>query len=197
MPPQPLRSASLGRKLTAPRGLFVRSLPFLLGIAMLAGACGSGSATTSATVSSTVAPTTTVFRQPGDPSLEICATGTVDKIDGQLTVGHVVGTPVRSATTTSTTCTYRLDRGSLRMQVDEATSPESARHRFKQDLSSAGAVTNVPNLGDAAFSDGSGMTVTLKGPTVLTIDVSKVPAKNDRTQIAQSLSFQILTTFNG
>lgn len=83
------------------------------------------------------------------------------------------------------------------MQVEEATSSDLARDRFSQHLRAAGPVNHVPNLGDAAFSDRTGTTVTLDGPIVLTVDVSKVPSGNDRTQIAQSLSFQILTTFNG
>ena len=186
-----------GRRIVRSRaGLLMRSVPLLLGVAALAGACGSGGSTTSA-ASSTVAPTTTVFRQPGDPSLEICAPAAVDKIDGQLTSGKVVGTPVRTATSTSTTCTYRLDQGSLRMRVEVSATVGEARERFTQHVRKAGPVARVPNLGDAAFSDRTGSTVTQKGSVVLTIDVTEVPVANDRTQVAQSLSFQILTTFNG
>jgi hypothetical protein len=106
-------------------------VPILVGFVVLAGACGSGPSTMVAP-RATAAPTTTVFRQPGDPTYEICSEGAITKIDGQLTAGRVVGT-----------------------------------------------------------------TVTLKGPIVLTVDVSKVPSGNDRVQVAQSLSFQVLTTFNG
>jgi hypothetical protein len=171
-------------------------VPILVGFVVLAGACGSGPSTMVAP-RATAAPTNTVFRQPGDPTYEICSEGAITKIDGQLTAGRVVGTPARAATTTSTTCTYRLSTGSLRMQVEEASSRDAARVTFTRHLRAAGPVSDVANLGDAAFSDRVGTTVTLKGPIVLTVDVSKVPSGNDRVQVAQSLSFQVLTTFNG
>lgn len=182
----------IGRRTSRPGPL----LPILVGLVVLAGACGSGPSTEVAP-RATVAPTTTVFRQPGDPTYEICSEDAIAKIDGQLTAGRVLGTPARAATPTTTACTYRLTTGSLRMQVEEAPSGDAARAMFTRHLEAAGPVSDVANLGDAAFSDRVGTTVTLKGPIVLTVDVSKVPPVNDRVQVAQSLSFQVLTTFDG
>lgn len=160
-------------------------------------ACGGGSAQAGTPVATSVGPTTTIFRQPGDPRTEVCADHTIAKIDGQLAVGHVVGKPKRVATATATTCTYSLDEGSLRLTAYDAASLDDALAEYKKDLGDAGQITDVPNLGSAAFSDAAGSTVTIVDHVVLTVDVSQLPRANDRAQIAQSLSFEILTTFNG
>ena len=178
------------------RALAHFAVMIVTGAALVCAACGGGSAQ-AGTPETTVGPTTTVFRQPGDPRTEICADHTVARIDGQLTRGHVVGKPKRVATDTATTCTYTLDEGSLRMSVYEAPSLDDALAEYKKDLEGAGAITDVPNLGTAAFSDPAGTTVTIRDNVVLTVDVSHVPKANHRSQIAQSLSFEILTTFNG
>lgn len=181
----------------SPRGALAHFVSVLVaGAVLVCAACGGGSAQAGAPAT-TSRPMTTIFRQPGDPQVEICADHTIARIDGQLTQGRVVGKPRRVTTATATTCTYTLDEGSLRMTVYDAARLDDARAEYKKDLGDAGAITDVPNLGDAAFSDRAGTTVTIKDHVVLTVDVSQVPKANDRLQIAQSLSFEILTTFNG
>ncbi len=173
------------------------AVALIAGAVLVCSACGGGSARAGTTVATTVGPTTTFFRQPGDPRTEVCADHTIAKIDGQLTDGHVVGKPKHAATASATTCTYALDEGSLRLTVFEGASLDDALAEYKKDIGDAGAITDVPNLGTAAFSDAAGTTVTIRDDVVLTVDVSYIPPANDRHQIAQSLSFEILTTFNG
>lgn len=119
------------------------------------------------------------------------------KIDGQLTHGRVVARPQSTVTATATTCTYRLDEGSLQLRVENTTTNAAASKRYSSLRSVAGTVTRVPHLGTSAFTTGDGTTVTIVGDQVLIVDLSKVPATNDRAQIGQSLSYEILTRFNG
>ena len=57
----------------------------------------------------------------------------------------------------------------------------------------AASPVKVPLLGTEAFTSNDGTTVTIKDDKVLTVDPTALPSGNDRTQIAQSLSFEILT----
>ncbi len=114
-------------------------------------------------------------------------------VAGQLSTGSLVGEPVLSKSGNVTTCTYKVTGGSLVMSVAERTTDATARAAFDTTRSSFPGAERVPNLGEAAFSDASGTTVTIKDNKVLTVDPTDLPAGNDKTQIAQSLSFAVLT----
>jgi hypothetical protein len=133
----------------------------------------------------------------GDPANEVCSTDTRTNVANQLTVGHISGVPAMTKAGTNTTCTYQLSNGSMRMIVDELASNAAAEARFDALRRQPGKHTAVPNLGTAAFTGPDGTTVTIKDNKVLTVDTASLPPGNDKTQISQSLSFEILSCWTG
>ena len=82
------------------------------------------------------------------------------------------------------------------MTVDQFKGDIAARDRFVERRDQ-GITSRVPNLGSAAFAGSEGVTVTLKDDKVLTVDTRGLPRGNDRPQISQSLSFEILSCWTG
>lgn len=196
-PSQPHQiDSSVGRRRAARLATVVTGVASVSLVLVLAG-CGGSTAVAGAPLTSTPPTTLAKFRQPGDPNSVICGAAMTKKIDGQLTDGRVVDKPIRTVTATSTTCTYRLDKGSLRLRVENAKNNDDASNRYSSLRGAAGTVTGVPHLGTSAFTTGAGTTVTIVGDQVLIVDLTKISSSNDRAQIGQSLSFQILTRFNG
>ena len=118
-------------------------------------------------------------------------------VANQLSTGRLIGSPVRTKSGTVSKCTYRITGGSLTMTVDERTTDAAARNVYDMAQRGAGATKAVPNLGSAAFTGTDGTTVTVQDNKVLTVDPAMLPGSNDKTQIAQSLSFEILTCWTG
>ena len=157
-------------------------------------ATGCGSATATAERPGAGTPSTTKgSTESSDPANAICEDMTRTNVANQLGTGHVIGKPVRTKVGDVTTCTYKVTGGSLVMSVDKRTTDAAANTSFERVRSAANGATEVPNLGGGAFTDSDGTTVTIKDNKVLTVDPTLLPAGNDRTQIAQSLSFEILT----
>lgn len=154
--------------------------------------CGSANAS-SAKSRSGVTIAATGSEDASSPADEICERMTRDNVANQLTVGRLDGAPVRTKTGSITRCTYRISGGSLVMTVDERGGVASALQSFATSKLAATAPVKVPLLGTEAYTAKDGTTVTVKDDKVLTVDPTGLPAGNDRTQIAQSLSFEILT----
>ena len=173
------------------------------GLMLVATACGGSAPATpqqgakaAATVPSTSA-VPAVGGEEGDPADEVCADMTQTNVANQLSHGSVIGVPEKTKTGTDTTCIYRMTSGSLRLSVHVADSVSAARTYFATQRKSTERVDTVNNLGTDAFSRPDGSTFTIKDAMVLTVDVTKLPDGNDRLQIAQSLSFQILSCWTG
>jgi hypothetical protein len=133
----------------------------------------------------------------GDPANEVCSKDTRTNVANQLTAGHIIGVPAMTKAGTKTTCIYQLSNGSMRMSVDELASNAAAQTRFDTLRHQPGKATSVPNLGSAAFTRPDGTTVTIKDNKVLTVATALLPQGNDKTQISQSLSFEILSCWTG
>ena len=72
-------------------------------------------------------------------------------------------------------CTYAYAEGSMLLSVKELADGATAQAHFTGLRGSAGPVTTVNGLGEAAFTEADGSTVVLKDNTVLTVDVSHLP----------------------
>ena len=171
-------------------------------VAAITAGCGGAAAATRQASSNTPSSVTsssgkTSSTASKDPANEICEDMTRTNVANQLSTGRVVGHPVRTKSGTITQCTYRITGGSLTMTVDERTTDSAARAAFDTAQRATGTAKAVPNLGTAAFTRTDGMTVTVQDNKVLTVDPAKLPGSNDKTQIAQSLSFEILTCWTG
>ncbi len=118
-------------------------------------------------------------------------------VANQLTKGAIQGTPKLSKVGADTVCNYQMTGGSLRMSVHESATTGAAQGYFAHQRRTARQPTAVDNLGTDAFTAIDGSTYTLKDDKVLTVDVTKLPRGNDRKQIAQSLSFEVLSCWTG
>ncbi len=136
--------------------------------------------------------------EPTDPADEICDKMVRDDLAGQLTTGKLVGDPSRTKQGTVTTCIYTVSGGgTMRLVVDEPGGNSVAKQVFDAKRTAATSPETVPNLGTEAFTDADGTTVTVKDDKVLTVDPTHLPAGNAQTQIAQSLSFEVLSCWEG
>jgi hypothetical protein len=160
-------------------------------VALSLAGCGSAAASPSRGSNSSH-PTVERGAEPSNPADEICEDMTRDNVANQLAEGHLLGAPVRSKSGSVTTCTYRITGGSLRLTVDERAGDAAAATSFAALKRAATAPVKVPLLGTDAFTGHDGTTVTVKDDKVLTVDPTDLPAGNDRTQIAQSISFEVL-----
>ena len=178
-----------------------------VGLMFAATACGSssGAAPAGSTVRRTakdrlaaeIDAQSKMSSEPADPADEVCDSMIQKDVAGQLTSGHVVGKPVSVKSGVLTTCTYHLDKGSLRMTVQEPKTSAAAHASFEKLRRSAGRTESIANLGSAAFTRADMSTVTVKDNKVLIVDTSRLPAGNDKHQISQSLSFEVLACWAG
>ena len=185
--------------LDARRRPFSVAIAGLLVAVSLAGGCSKAAASpdNAVTADNSVAQSAAKDAEPTDAASEICADMTRKNVALQISTGNVIGKPVLTKSGTVTTCIYTISNGSLRMTVDTQATDAAAHKAFDAVESAAGSTIRVPNLGTAAFTEPDGTTVTTLDDKVLTVDPSKLPDGNDKTQIAQSLSFEILNCWHG
>jgi hypothetical protein len=74
-------------------------------------------------------------------------------------------------------CTYAYADASMLVSVKELADPATAAAHFDGLRGSAGPVTTVNGLGEAAFTEADGSTVVKKDNTVLVVDVSRLPER--------------------
>ena len=74
-------------------------------------------------------------------------------------------------------CTYAYTDASMLVSVKELADPATAAAHFDGLRGSAGPVTTVNGLGEAAFTEADGSTVVKKDSTVLVVDVSRLPER--------------------
>jgi hypothetical protein len=142
-------------------------------------------------------PTPEAVEDDDEGAGEVCGEMIRESLPKQLTHGTVQGPPRKLVAGRDTTCTYPIEGGSLRMSVRETATHAEATAYFAQLRRTVGPGRVVPLLGEASFTAADGSTYTLKDEKVLTVDVTKLPKGNDRKQIAQSLSFEILSCWTG
>lgn len=130
--------------------------------------------------------------QGQDPAAEVCSSMTQKNVANQLASGTIKGTPKATKSGNVTACDYTIGDGRLVMSVHEEATNAAAEGLFAKMRQEGGAITQVRLLGTDAFTQADGSTVTLKDAKVLVVDTSRLPVGNDRKQISQSLSFQIL-----
>jgi hypothetical protein len=190
----PTRSAPFPSRSIDRRGTHRRSprIAALLVAALAIAGCGSATASPSRGGDPSHK-TAARVAESSNPADEICEDMTRDNVANQLTEGRLLGAPVRTKSGSVTTCTYRITGGSLRLAVDERAGDSAARTSFAAAKRAATSPVKVPLLGSDAFTGDDGTTVTVKDDKVLTVDPTDLPAGNDRTQIAQSISFEVLT----
>lgn len=132
---------------------------------------------------------------------EVCSDETRSNVARQLaaqpSASSLTKDPAKQKSGDRTSCTYEVDGGSMQLSVDQLTTNDAAERHFDDLRSGLGVTTVVPNLGASAFTSESGVTVTRKDDKVLVIDTSMLPVGNDKPQISQSLSFEILTCWTG
>ncbi|MFE2916251.1 hypothetical protein [Kitasatospora indigofera] len=75
------------------------------------------------------------------------------------------------------TCTYAYAEGTLLITVKELADRDTAAAHFAGLRGSAGPVTTVEGLGDAAYTQADGSTVVLRDSSVLTVDVHRLPER--------------------
>ena len=172
----------------------------MVGLVLVLGSCSaskpSPTSSGSEAIVSRADPTTAV--QATD---EVCSDETRSNVARQLaaqpTASSLTKDPAKQKSGDRTSCTYEVDGGSMQMSVDQLTTNDAAQRHFDDLQSELGVTTVVPNLGTSAFTSESGVTVTRKDDKVLVIDTSMLPDGNDKLQISQSLSFEILTCWTG
>lgn len=135
--------------------------------------------------------------EPGGPAAEVCSSMIRADVANQLTRGALQGTPKLSKVGADTVCNYTMVGGSLRMSVHTSPTTGAARAYFAKQRRTARRTITVDNLGTDAFTASDGSTFTLKDDKVLTVDVTRLPRGNDGKQIAQSLSFEVLSCWTG
>ncbi|MFK0192986.1 hypothetical protein [Kitasatospora sp. NPDC090308] len=72
-------------------------------------------------------------------------------------------------------CEYHYPAGSMTLSVKELPDPATALAQYDGLRGSAGAVTDLNGLGEAAYKRADGTTVVRKDGFVLTVDVAKLP----------------------
>ncbi len=131
---------------------------------------------------------------PSPASRMVCTGFVVEQLAGAL--GTEPTTPP-SATWEQHlySCTYAYPEGSMVLSVKELADRVTASAQFEGLRGSAGAVTTVDGLGEAAFTRADGSTVVLKDDSVLTVDVSRLPERFGRPpRTRPNLSVMAATT---
>ncbi len=178
----------------APHGLKAQRRPFTLALAgLLVATTMAVGCTQAAATPDSASHATSKSSTPKGSADEICGPMIQENVPLQISTGKVIGKPVLTKSGSVTTCVYKITGGELRMTVDERSSDSAAENAFDEVRDAAGPTTPVANLGTASFIDSSSTTVTVKDNKILTIDPTQLPDGNDKTQIAQSLSFEVLT----
>lgn len=172
------------------------ALAGLIAASMIAVGC-SGAAASPEQASSKSGHATTQTSDSGNPADEICEDMVRKNVVLQVSTGKVIGQPARTKAGTVTTCVYKITDGSLWLAVDDRATDAEASRTFTGLKDTAGQTKRVANLGSAAYTQADGTTVTVLDDKVLTVDPTRLPTGNDRTQIAQSLSFQVLNCWTG
>lgn len=109
----------------------------------------------------------------------------------------MVTPPTLTRNGAATDCLYSFANGSFLIRVVELGSEAAAQRSFNDHQHEVGGSVPVPNLGSAAFVRLDGTTITVKDKKILTVDPTRLPPGYDRTQIAESLSFEVLTCWTG
>ncbi len=170
---------------TLPHRWRYAALPLLLALTTAAGCASSPAAGPAAAPPASTAPPTGAAPSagasgsdggPSAASRMVCAGYVLQQLAGAL--GTEPLTPP-SATWAQHlySCAYAYTDASMVVSVKELADPATAVAHFDGLRGSAGAVTTVNGLGEAAFTQADGSTVVKKDNTVLVVDVSRLPER--------------------
>ena len=125
----------------------------------------------------------------------ICAAETRTNVGQQLAVSTIDATPKMVTRGNDHTCTYRLRSpqgpGTFVVSIHRGADPAAASAYLAAERRRDGG-PRVALLGSDAFTRTDGTTFTQKDDLVLKVDPTHLPTGEQRTQIAQSISFEIL-----
>ena len=164
---------------TLPHRWRYAAVPLLLALTAAAG-CASSPAPAPAAAPlparTAAAAATTSDGGPSAASRMVCTGYVLQQLAGAL--GTEPPTPP-SATWAQHlySCTYAYTDASMVVSVKELADPATAAAHFDGLRGSAGPVTTVNGLGEAAFTEADGSTVVKKDNTVLVVDVSRLPER--------------------
>ncbi|MFC9324593.1 hypothetical protein [Kitasatospora sp. NPDC057015] len=181
---------------TRPRRPLSRAAAVLL--LSLAAACGApaGPGAGPAPTTGAAAPGTAggVDLGPSPAALMVCAGSVPTQLAGAF--GTETTTPPSGTWAQHLyTCTYAYPEGTLLLTVKELADRATAGAHFEGLRGSAGPVTTVDGLGEAAFTRADGSTVVRKDDFVLTVDVHGLPERFGRPPRSRpNVSVTVATT---
>ncbi|OKI28878.1 hypothetical protein [Streptomyces sp. CB03911] len=131
---------------------------------------------------------------PSPASLMVCAGSVPTQLSGAF--GTDPATPPAGTWAQHLyTCTYAYAEGTLLITVKELADRATAAAHFDGLRGSAGPVTPLTGLGDAAYTQADGSTVVLRDSSVLAADVHRLPERFGRPPRSRSnVSVTVATT---
>ncbi|GLW74041.1 hypothetical protein Kpho02_63390 [Kitasatospora phosalacinea] len=156
-----------------------RTAALLLLPLLAAVGCGSGTTPAAgpppaAAPPASAAPSSSAPDRPSDATSMICNPYFRQELAGAL--GTDIVQPLAPTWEKRVySCEYRYDRGSMTLSVKELPDAATALAQYDGLRGSAGAVTDLNGLGEAAYKRADGTTVVRKDSFVLTVDVAKLP----------------------
>ncbi|MGW4809198.1 hypothetical protein [Kitasatospora sp. NPDC004272] len=123
---------------------------------------------------SAAAPSSSAPDRPSDATSMICNPYFRQELAGAL--GTDITQPLAPTWAQRVySCEYRYPAGSMTLSVKELPDAATALAQYDGLRGSAGAVTDLNGLGEAAYKRADGTTVVRKDSFVLTVDVAKLP----------------------
>ncbi len=160
-------------------------LGVVLGCALLLGACGGSSKSSSGTGSDGTAAGTTgttvhvakeASSQPSVSAQMICQDEAIKDIQQEIGIAAKVSKPTWDVNTHTYSCDYVYPQGTMTLSVREFDNADETTAYYNQRANELGGKDQDVTIGQGAYTTKNGDTVVRKDFKVLTVDTTKLPA---------------------